>query len=83
MGLSLYSSVALKAVERCFAAAICGQTPEMWLMSALAPDSTAERKSLLTWLCVRAHSSNHAPSGRVQVTKIAVSLFGISGQVGD
>jgi hypothetical protein len=36
----------LKAVERCFAAAIRGQTPEMWLMSALAPDSTAERKSL-------------------------------------
>jgi hypothetical protein len=51
MGLSLYSSVALKAVERCFAEAICGQTPEMWLMSPLAPDSTAEKKSLLTWLC--------------------------------
>ena len=51
MGLSLCSSVALKAVERFFAAAICGQTPEMWLISALAPDSTAEGKSLLTWLC--------------------------------
>jgi hypothetical protein len=51
MGLRLRISVALKAVEHCFAAAICGQTPEMWLMSALAPDSTAERKSLLTWLC--------------------------------
>jgi len=39
------SSVALKAVERCLAAAICGQTPEIWSRSALALGSTAERKS--------------------------------------